>query len=91
MLLCYQLPDVVVKTTEAPLKLGKIGLATLEGFATAFSLSFHRVSTGACGRVIGTQERELPCITIGVCITKCYKRETLLISAAGGVGQCLTP
>jgi hypothetical protein len=91
MFLCYQLPEVVHKTTEGPLNSTKFGIATLECFATGFSLWYHRVSTGACGRVIGTQEREVPCITIGLCNKKCYKRETLLISAAGGVGQCLTP
>jgi hypothetical protein len=91
MFLCYQLPDVAHKTTEAQQTATKFGKATLERFATGFSLSYHRVSTGACGRVIGTQQREVPCITIGLCNKKCYNCETLLINGAGGGEQCLTP
>jgi hypothetical protein len=91
MFLCYQVPDVGHKTRKAQQTGTKFHKATLECFATAFSLSYDRVLTGACGRVIGTQEREVPCITIGLCNKKCYNCETLLINGKGGVEQCLTP
>jgi hypothetical protein len=91
MFLFYTFGDVTESHREAPQTLTKFGIATLERFATGFSLSYHRVLTGACGRVIGTLEREVPCITIGLCNKKCYKCEERIINAVGVLSKCLIP
>ncbi len=91
MFLCYQLPDVARKTSEAQQTGTKFHKATLERISVGEKRRLQSFLTGACGRVIGTQEREVPCITIGLCIVRRYKCDALLISAAGGVEQCLTP
>ncbi len=91
MFLFYTFGDVTESHGKAPQTPTKFQTATLERLRSGGNLRLSSVLAGACGRVIGPQEREVPCITIGLCNVGRYKCEATIIKAAGGVEQCLTP
>jgi hypothetical protein len=90
MLLFYHLRQMTPEVCVTRSQLANFGKLSLERNAKCFRPLSPLFFAAVLRHVTDAANREVPCITMGLCIAKCYKCEAPINKRKRGDGPCST-